>query len=132
MGRAELQAELNRVRKEATDAQEALQPMRQELASLQAAHQSLQHDFTVLQQRAAEGREEYAVLHNSHAQTKSALEAALQAQEAYRKEYYATRSALEKSRGELAKQAEELGTLRAERVPLEEGCKRAAEFEGQL
>merc|ERR1711972_550612 len=65
-------------------------------------------------------------------QAKSALEAALQAQEAYRKEYYTTREALERARSEIARQSEETQNLQAELTPLQEACKRQTEYQALL
>lgn len=125
-------AQVESLRAAAMIAEEDVKRMREEMDRLRAESEGLRKDLSTQQARAAETYKDYATLHQSHIQAKSALEAALQAQEAYRKEYYSTREALERVRSESARQAEEIQSLHAERVPLEEACARQTEYQALL
>eukprot|EP00747_Dinoflagellata_sp_TGD_P095936 gnl/TRDRNA2_/TRDRNA2_166668_c1_seq3.p1 gnl/TRDRNA2_/TRDRNA2_166668_c1~~gnl/TRDRNA2_/TRDRNA2_166668_c1_seq3.p1 ORF type:complete len:474 (+),score=157.27 gnl/TRDRNA2_/TRDRNA2_166668_c1_seq3:83-1504(+) len=72
-----------------------------------------------LKKEVDKSREEFELLRASHTRTKSALDSALQAQDAYRKEYHATRVILEKAKEDYAKQTQELAEEREMATELE-------------
>merc|ERR1719161_801706 len=72
-----------------------------------------------LKGRLDKSREEFELLRASHTRTKSALDSALQAQDAYRKEYHATRVVLEKAKEDYAKQTQELAEEKEMTIELE-------------
>mmetsp|Transcript_94920 Transcript_94920/g.186220 ORF Transcript_94920/g.186220 Transcript_94920/m.186220 type:complete len:270 (+) Transcript_94920:76-885(+) len=105
---AAAQAELEMLREARGKSDQEISLLREENSKLRVDLEALRHELTAQKARAAETQQEYEMLHASHSQAKAALEAALQAQEAYRKQYYSTREALERERIELPRQSEAL------------------------
>jgi len=103
--REALQRELATVQKSAGD---QLLQLQQENEMLRAQMQSYENRCATTEARLADVEKDNERLHQAHALTKSSLQSALQAQEAYRKEYHATHQELQAVRAELQATRDEL------------------------
>jgi len=107
------QEERDRIRDAHSQAVDALAGAQAAHEALKSSHADISADNDQLRSKLKHTQEEFVSLQNAQYLMKSQLDAALQAQAAYKKEYHATRDELMKAR-------EEIASLRAENAANEE------------
>eukprot|EP00747_Dinoflagellata_sp_TGD_P144708 gnl/TRDRNA2_/TRDRNA2_176530_c5_seq3.p1 gnl/TRDRNA2_/TRDRNA2_176530_c5~~gnl/TRDRNA2_/TRDRNA2_176530_c5_seq3.p1 ORF type:complete len:472 (-),score=128.52 gnl/TRDRNA2_/TRDRNA2_176530_c5_seq3:868-2283(-) len=103
----------------ASTTKEDIMKSKEEVQALQREMGEIQKPNAELKSKLDKSREEFELLSATYNKSKAALDSALQAQEAYRKEYHSCRTQLEQAKADFTKQTQDLANARQTEADLE-------------